>query len=82
MRIDFHVSHNYLISGIYTFVSAFYRNGKQLVQTYLNDPKIREKLDFGYPINFVIHGWLSGLDGGNLYLPREVRQSDGTSHQN
>lgn len=57
---------------------AIYSYSEELVQTYLNDPDIRSKIDFRYPINLLWHGWLSGIDGGNRYLPEEVRSTDGT----
>lgn len=52
------------------------------MQTYLGDPDIQSKIDFEIRTNFLIHGWMSGLDGGNRYLPAEVRESDGKSLNN
>ncbi|XP_055311609.1 phospholipase A1-like [Sitodiplosis mosellana] len=40
-------------------------------QTYLNDPDIASKIDLTKPMSFLIHGWLGGLNGGNMYLPSE-----------
>lgn len=56
-----------------------FSGGKELNQTFLGDPDIRSKIDFGARTNFLIHGWLSGLDGGNMHLPEEVRATDGRS---
>lgn len=39
------------------------------MQTYLNDPNINLKIDTHSCINFVVHGWLGGIDGGNRFLP-------------
>lgn len=61
---------------VYT-ISFNFSSGKELVQTYLGDPDIQSKIDFEIRTNFLIHGWMSGLDGGNRYLPADVRQSDG-----
>lgn len=52
-------------------------DGIELNQTYQNDSEILEKLDFTKPVNFVIHGWLGGLNGGNIYLPVEVQPNSG-----
>lgn len=57
--------------------SLNFSSGKKLVQTYLGDPDIQSKIDFEIRTNFLIHGWMSGLDGGNRYLPAEVRESNG-----
>lgn len=37
-------------------------------QVFLNDSDIDEKLDFSKPINFLLHGWLSGLLDRNMHL--------------
>lgn len=37
-------------------------------QVFLNDSDIKEKLDFSKPINFLTHGWLSGLLDRNMHL--------------
>lgn len=46
-------------------------------QTYFNDPDILQKLDMTKPVSFLIHGWLGGLNGGNMYLPYEVKPKKG-----
>lgn len=38
-------------------------------QTFLDDAEINLKLDFKKPINFLIHGWVSGLLDQNMHLP-------------
>ncbi|XP_031616461.1 phospholipase A1-like isoform X2 [Contarinia nasturtii] len=48
-----------------------------LKQTFLNDPDIKSKIDFTKPVNFLIHGWMGGLNGGNIYLPPDVRPKNG-----
>lgn len=53
-----------------------------LNQTFFNDPNIKQKIDFSRPVNFVIHGWLGGINGGNIYLPAEVRASSGMRWEN
>lgn len=37
-------------------------------QGILNDSNIKSKIDFSKPINFLIHGWLSGLLDRNMHL--------------
>lgn len=54
---------------------------KHLHQTYFNDPDINSKLNLKKPVNFIIHGWLGGLNGGNVYLPIDVKQSAGNMHR-
>lgn len=66
-------------------VSCFWTNKKNeiqsgeddLNQTYFNDPDIVEKIDMTKPVSFLIHGWLGGLNGGNMYLPYEVKPKKG-----
>lgn len=41
---------------------------KELKQAFLNDKDIDSKLDFSKPVNFLIHGWLSGLYDGNMHM--------------
>lgn len=48
-------------------------------QTFINDTDIQAKIDFTKPVNFVIHGWLGGLYGGNIYL---VENADSTNGMN
>lgn len=38
-------------------------------QTFMDDAEINSKLDFGKPINFLIHGFVSGLLDQNMHLP-------------
>lgn len=48
------------------------------MQTYMNDPDIHSKLNLNFPVNFVVHGWLGGLDGVNRHLTLiELEESDG-----
>lgn len=48
-----------------------------LIQTFFNDPNVTTKIDFSRPVSFVIHGWLGGLNGGNIFLPAQIRSSSG-----
>lgn len=41
-------------------------------QTFLDDAEINSKLDFAKPINFLIHGWVSGLLDQNMHKPNLV----------
>lgn len=40
-----------------------------MIQTFLDDAEINAKLDFTKPINFLHHGWVSGLMDENMHLP-------------
>lgn len=53
------------------------RKQSDLKQTFLNDPNIESKVDFTKPIHLLIHGWLGGLDGGNMYLPFRTKNGMG-----
>lgn len=50
---------------MFTF-GIFFRNHKS-AQVKLNDPNVNEKLTMDKPINFLIHGFMSGLDAGNVH---------------
>lgn len=50
-------------------------------QTFFNDPDIHSKLNLKKPVNFIIHGWLGGLDGVDIYVPDQVKQSAGIIHR-
>lgn len=43
-------------------------NQLNISQAFLNDSDINAKLDFSKPINFLTHGWLSGLLDRNMHL--------------
>lgn len=60
-------------------------NQLNISQAFLNDSHIEKKLDFSRPINFVTHGWLSGLLDRNMHLlgfDDKPNEYDGTSVQN
>lgn len=48
-----------------------------LNQTFFNDPDIESKIDLSKPVSFLVHGWLGGLNGGNMYLPAENKPKKG-----
>lgn len=52
---------------------------KTLKRIFFNDPDIESKLDFSKPINFIIHGWLSGLlQEGDLHADGKIaNENDG-----
>lgn len=50
--------------------------GNEFQPIYLSDPSIKTKIDFQFPVNFVIHGFLSGVHGGYIYLPQNGGRND------
>lgn len=50
---------------------------KLLQQTFRNDSSILTKIDFRRPVNFLIHGWLGGLNGGYQHIPSVVKPTKG-----
>lgn len=50
---------------------------KLLRQTFRNDSSILTKIDFRRPVNFLIHGWLGGLNGGYQHIPSVVKPTKG-----
>lgn len=45
---------------------------KRFDQVFMHDHRIESKLDFSKPINFIIHGWMSGVLDANLHARGKV----------
>lgn len=55
---------------------------KRFERVYLEDRYIESKLDFSKPINFVVHGWMSGVLDANLHAKgSELDENEGLHHE-
>lgn len=68
--IGMHPSHSAISTGMFQNFSST-RQSPVLSQTYLDDPKVRQKIDFTKPILLVTHGW---LDNHNLIWLQQIAQ--------
>lgn len=49
------------------FVHIWKFSEKQSAEVKLNDPEVNQKLNPNRPTNFIIHGFMSGLDAGTIH---------------
>lgn len=55
-----------------------HRSDKKVVrQTFRNDSSISAKIDFTRPVNFLIHGWFGGINGGYQLVPSAAKPTKG-----
>lgn len=60
--------HHFNAISFFQIVKCVCSNQMSISQVFLNDSNINGKLDFSKPINFLTHGWLSGLLDRNMHL--------------
>lgn len=46
----------------YVLLYIFFSSRNELVQTYLNDPNILEKVDLSKPLAAITHGWTDSIN--------------------